>query len=114
MISRSFAAFVHILASFALFTLLSADAGAQDRLTLLLTGDLDRMQEQDGRGGLARLAAAVEAEREARENVLFLHAGDAISPSLMSGFDQGAHMIALLNRIGPDLFVPASLKRVSR
>ena len=108
MISRSFAAFVHILASFALFTLLPADAGAQDRLTLLLTGDLDRMQEQDGRGGLARLAAAVEAEREARENVLFLHAGDAISPSLMSGFDQGAHMIALLNRIGPDLFVPGN------
>lgn len=108
MISRQFSPFVHCLAFFLLLLFLPADARAQDRVTLLLAGDLDRMEEQDGRGGLARLSAVVKAEREARENVLFLHAGDAISPSLMSGFDQGAHMIDLLNRIGPDVFTPGN------
>ena len=44
------------------------------------------------------------SRRSARGNphVLVTHGGDSISPSLLSGFDQGAHMIDLLNTIGID------------
>lgn len=85
-----------------------APAGAEPAtLTLVTTNDLDRMAEKDGRGGLARLAAVVAAER-ARGTVLFLHAGDALSPSLLSGFDQGRHMVELLNLLEPDVFVPGN------
>lgn len=64
--------------------------------------------DANGRGGLARIAGAVGAERARTENVFVVHAGDAISPSLMSGLDNGAHMIDLLNMVGLDMFVPGS------
>ncbi len=54
------------------------------------------------------LAAVVKAERAKGGHVIFAHAGDTISPSLMSGFDRGAHIIALTNMIAPDIFVPGN------
>ena len=69
-------------------------------LTIVHFNDLDRMEESRGQGGVARLAAVVRAERARRANVLVTFAGDAISPSLMSAIDKGAHMIELLNKIG--------------
>ena len=69
-------------------------------LTIVHFNDLDRMEESGGQGGIARLAAVINAERANNDNVLVTFAGDAISPSLMSGFDKGAHMIELLNRLG--------------
>ena len=68
-------------------------------LTIVHFNDLDRMEASGGQGGIARLAAVIKAERETHGNVLVTFAGDTISPSLMSGFDQGAHMIELLNRL---------------
>ncbi len=69
------------------------------RIKILQVNDWDRFEEDDGRGGFARLWSVLEAEGAAEEGVLFLHAGDAISPSLLSGFDGGAHMVALLNEL---------------
>jgi 2',3'-cyclic-nucleotide 2'-phosphodiesterase (5'-nucleotidase family) len=69
------------------------------QVKILQVNDWDRFEEDDGRGGFARLMAVLEAEGADAGNVLFLHAGDAISPSLLSGFDQGAHMVALLNEL---------------
>ena len=69
-------------------------------LTIVHFNDLDRMEESRGQGGVARLAAVVRSERARRDNVLVTFAGDAISPSLMSAIDKGAHMIELLNQVG--------------
>ena len=76
--------------------------------SLLLVNDIYRMSEREGRGGFARLGAVVKAERARGVPMLFCHAGDCFSPSLMSGFDQGAHIVELLNLIGPDVFVPGN------
>ena len=84
---------------------LAADAV---RLTFVLVNDVYKMNEAAGRGGMPRLAAVVKAERARSRNVIFAHAGDTLSPSLMSGFDQGAHMIELLNALPPDVFVPGN------
>lgn len=78
------------------------------KITLLLTNDIYKMSESNGRGGFARLAAIVKAERAKGGKVVFAHAGDAISPSLMSGFDKGFHIIELTNAIAPDIFVPGN------
>ena len=45
------------------------------------------MPDGKRRGGFARLAAVVKAERggQAGGHVMFAHAGDTLSPSLMSG-----------------------------
>ena len=37
---------------------------------------------------------------------MFAHGGDTISPSLMSGVDRGAHIIALTNMVTLDVFAP--------
>ncbi|HSK40471.1 MAG TPA: 5'-nucleotidase C-terminal domain-containing protein [Arenibaculum sp.] len=72
-------------------------------LTFLHVNDLDRMEETDGQGGFARLMTVVKRESEGRDGVLFTHGGDAISPSLLSGFDRGAHIVDLLNEAGVDI-----------
>ncbi len=72
---------------------------AQTHLTILSTNDIDQF---DAVGGLSGVVAA---ERAARDHVLFLHAGDSYSPSILSGFDQGRHMVELLNQVAPDFMV---------
>ncbi len=37
-----------------------------------------------------------------------MHAGDTLSPSLMSGIDRGEHIMTLTNMIAPDIFVPGN------
>lgn len=83
------------------------------KVTFVLVNDIYQMSEQttpDGRsrGGFARLAAVVKAERARGGRVIFAHAGDTLSPSLMSGIDHGAHIIQLTNMIPPDIFVPGN------
>ena len=94
--------------------LLPAAAHAETtKITFILTNDIYIMGETlmpDGkkRGGFARLAAVVKAERAKGGHVIFAHAGDTISPSLMSGIDRGAHILTLTNMIPPDIFVPGN------
>jgi 5'-nucleotidase / UDP-sugar diphosphatase len=76
--------------------------------TLLLVNDIYNMSADKGRGGYPKLAAIVKAERARGVPMLFCHAGDCFSPSLMSGFDQGAHVVELTNMIKPDVFVPGN------
>jgi 2',3'-cyclic-nucleotide 2'-phosphodiesterase (5'-nucleotidase family) len=83
------------------------------RVTFLLVSDIYLMGDKamaDGqrRGGFARLATVVKAERARGGHVIFAHAGDTLSPSLMSGIDRGAHIITLTNLIPPDIFVPGN------
>ena len=63
------------------------------RVTFILINDIYQMGDTlmpDGqrRGGFARLAAVVKAERAKGGHVIFAHGGDTLSPSLMSGIDQ--------------------------
>jgi 2',3'-cyclic-nucleotide 2'-phosphodiesterase (5'-nucleotidase family) len=97
--------------------LVSAGSAESSRVTFLLVNDIYLMGDQlmpDGkrRGGFARLAAVVKAERaKARttgSHVILAHGGDTLSPSLMSGIDKGAHVIALTNMVAPDIFVPGN------
>jgi 5'-nucleotidase / UDP-sugar diphosphatase len=86
--------------------------GSSGRVSFLLVNDIYRCAELDGRGGMARFAAVVKAER-ARAlaedcQLICVHAGDTLSPSLLSSFDQGAHMVALFNDVGLDAFVPGN------
>ncbi|WP_421694726.1 bifunctional metallophosphatase/5'-nucleotidase [Aestuariivirga sp.] len=84
-------------------------AGAETtRLTFLLTNDIYRIDNDGPRGGFARLNAVVKAERAKGGNVIYAHAGDLISPSLLSGLDQGEHTIALTNLAPPDIFTPGN------
>ena len=94
-----------------------AQATHTANVTFVLFNDFYLMGEQpfpDGkmRGGFARLAAVVKAERErartAGRQVIVAHGGDTLSPSILSGLDRGAHIVALTNMIAPDIFVPGN------
>jgi 2',3'-cyclic-nucleotide 2'-phosphodiesterase (5'-nucleotidase family) len=105
---RRLAAVVILIVAFA-----SAAHAETTKVTFILVNDMYQMSEQvmpDGqrRGGFARLAAVVKAERAKGGHVLFVHAGDTLSPSLMSSSDRGAHIITLTNLIPPDVFVPGN------
>jgi 5'-nucleotidase / UDP-sugar diphosphatase len=97
--------------------LAASQAAQTTKLTFVLVNDIYQMNEETGpdgrkRGGFPRLATIVKAERakaaQSGGHVLFAHAGDTLSPSLMSGIDRGFHIIALLNMIPPDIFVPGN------
>jgi 2',3'-cyclic-nucleotide 2'-phosphodiesterase (5'-nucleotidase family) len=106
---RSASLFTRVaLAAAAMAAGLATAAAQQAKVTFVLTNDLYQMSEENGRGGMARLAAIVKAEKAKGGTVLFVHAGDAWSPCLLCSLDQGAHMVALLNEIPPDVFVPGN------
>ncbi|MEQ9639429.1 MAG: 5'-nucleotidase C-terminal domain-containing protein [Alphaproteobacteria bacterium] len=94
-----------LLPAVAGLTLFASFALADAKLTIVHVNDIDQMSEVRGAGGTARLAAVVKAERARAEHLLVTHGGDMISPSLLSGFDRGAHMVALMNAIGLDVMV---------
>ena len=98
--------FVAILSWSTLFP--SVAAARTVRLTLVLICDMYNLSPQDGRGGYARVAGVVAAERASGRNVIVAHAGDAFSPTLLSGFDRAENVIELLNAIRPDVFVPGN------
>ena len=92
-------------------------AAATAQVTFVLVNDIYLMSDTmmpDGkrRGGFARLAAVVKAERAradaAGAHAIFAHAGDTLSPSLMSGIDQGASIMTLTNMVRPDIFTPGN------
>lgn len=86
----------------------SVAAPGETAITLVLICDVYKMEAENGRGGMARIAAALKAEKAGHPNVLIVHAGDTISPSLMSGFDKGAHIVDLFNMTPLDVFVPGN------
>lgn len=98
------------IAALLLGTSLIAPALAETvNLTFLLTSDIYEFDaNKAGRGGFARLNAVVKAERAKGGHVVYAHAGDMFSPSLLSGIDKGANTVALLNLAPPDFFVPGN------
>src|SRR5262249_19063236 len=103
-----------ILVAVVASALLAVQAWAETtRVTFVLVNDIYQMGDElmpDGkrRGGFARLAAVVKAERAKGGHVIFAHAGDTLSPSLMSGLDRGARIVTLTNLIAPDIFAPGN------
>ena len=89
-------------ATIAAILLATAPAFAQDTLTIVHVNDLDRMEGDGDAGGVARLATVIADVRAQDGTVVATSGGDSISPSLLSSFDEGAHMIALLNMVGLD------------
>ncbi len=87
----------------------SAEPG-KGEILVLAVNDVYRIEGVgDGQeGGLARVRALRQELEKENSDVLFLHAGDFLFPSLLSEWTQGAHMIELMNRLdgAPGVFDP--------
>jgi 2',3'-cyclic-nucleotide 2'-phosphodiesterase (5'-nucleotidase family) len=77
-----------------------AQFGDQVSFKLVHISDTQEMEGDWGRGGLAAVSGLVEDLYATADLVVLTHGGGAISPSLLSYFDRGEHMIDLLNRSG--------------
>ncbi len=86
----------------------AADTGPV-HLTILYTQGTTDLDETAGRGGMARLAGTIRQERAAHPNLLVLHGGQTLAPSVLAFYDQGAHIIDLLN--GMTIDAMAALNR---
>ena len=79
------------------------DARAEPtNLTLLHINDVYEIAPVRGRGGFAPLMTLLREERGGAAHSLTTVGGDFLSPSLLSGLDQGANMIAMFNAVGVD------------
>jgi len=105
---RGWAAAGMFLAGLLLATATAAAETRSVKLTLALFSDIYELDAKGARGGFARIAGALAAERAARKNVLVLHAGDTFSPSLLSSVDKGRGIVEITNMIAPDIFVPGN------
>lgn len=78
-------------------------------LVILHVNDWDKLDGTDDAGGAGRIVATIARERSAAiadgAETLTTFGGDMLSPSLLSSFDKGAHMVELANRIGFDAAV---------
>lgn len=77
----------------------AAGAGTTHHVTLLSINDVYRIEGVDRgqRGGLARVRALRKQLEAEDKDLIVLHAGDAIYPSLMSKMYDGKQMIDVLN-----------------
>ena len=78
------------------------------KLTILGVGDIYSFGGAKDRGGFARLNAVAKAEKAANPNTIYVFDGDMFSPSLLSGFDKGAHTVELTNLVPFDIAVPGN------
>ncbi len=99
---------VALLLSASAFTGAHAALAETVKITILGVGDTYNFEEEDGRGGFARLNAVAKAERAANPNTLYVFDGDMLSPSLLSGFDKGQNTIDLTNLEPFDIAVPGN------
>ena len=74
-------------------------------LRIILTGDHYVLPAKKGRGGFAKLATVVKQEKAGAEHSIFVHSGDAYSPSLLSGMLKGKQIVDMLNAVGLDYMV---------
>lgn len=84
-------------------TLWQVDARAEPtNLTLLHINDVYEIAPSRGIGGFGQLMTLLKEERNAADHSLTTVGGDFLSPSLLSGLDKGANMIAMFNAVGVD------------
>ena len=97
-----------LLMGFIAFVPMVANAEETATIRFILAADMPELTSEDGRGGYAKLASVAKTfKKQTKRNIrsLLIHAGDAYSPSLLSGLDKGKSTVDMLNAIGVDYMV---------
>jgi len=97
--------FFGLISGLIAFAPMAAMADETATLRFILTGDHYLLAPQKGRGGYAKLASVVLQEKASTKHSIFVHAGDAYSPSLLSTLTKGKSTVDMLNAVGVDYMV---------
>jgi 2',3'-cyclic-nucleotide 2'-phosphodiesterase (5'-nucleotidase family) len=87
---------------------------ADQKLTIIYTAGMAEMRLQEEQGSLAQLATLLHSVRQQNQDLIFLHGGATLAPSVLSTIDKGAHMVALLNLLKPDAMALARSELVHK
>ncbi|MGR9109030.1 MAG: metallophosphoesterase, partial [Gammaproteobacteria bacterium] len=79
----------------------SLDCKEEREVMILGINDVYRIEGVDGQktGGMGRVRALRKELEQKFPDLLFLHAGDFLFPSLLSDWSKGAHMINTMNAL---------------
>ncbi|NVJ97830.1 MAG: 5'-nucleotidase C-terminal domain-containing protein [Alphaproteobacteria bacterium] len=73
-----------------------------DALRVLYFSSYPEIVQDEGKPGLAELATAIADQQANHDDVYFIFGGASLGPSLLGALDNGAHMIDILNGLGPE------------
>lgn len=79
---------------------------AKPDVVFVYTGEM--LEIAAPQGDYAQLATLVQETRMKHPNSLFLFGGSSLGPSVLSAFDNGSHIIDILNTLEPDVMAVAS------
>ncbi len=91
-----------VISLFAIALVMAEDSKPLDREVLILAiNDVYRIEGVDGgqRGGMSLIRTLRHQLEQQGSDVLVLHAGDFLFPSLLSRWTQGAHMVEVMNAL---------------
>jgi 5'-nucleotidase/UDP-sugar diphosphatase len=93
-----------IKATFTLFVCfcISNAFATTEKAHIVFTAELNEIVNQEN-GSYAELASLLAMQREKTTPTFFIFGGASLFPSVLSSFDQGAHIIDLLNSLEPDV-----------
>lgn len=82
----------------------ASGASADDTKTrILYFSSFPEIMQPENKPGLAELATALRMEKAKNPNLLFIHGGASLGPSVFGAMDNGAHMIDILSGLNPDV-----------
>jgi len=73
------------------------------RVRILYFSSFPEIMQPATRPGLAELATAIRVERGKNPNLIFIHGGASLGPSVFGAMDNGAHMVDILNTLNPNV-----------
>lgn len=94
--------FLLILSSIFIASASVSAAENKENFTIVLGSGMAEIHIDHDQGGYAHLQSLLTTLRSQKEHVIFLHGGNTLSPGMLSSIDKGAHIISLLNQLGPD------------
>ena len=98
---RGLLAILYIIVSLAIPILVHAKDPYEREVVVLAINDVYRIEGVEGRrqGGMSLVRALRRQLEHQAPDLLFLHAGDFLFPSLLSQWTKGAHMVEMMNAL---------------
>ena len=100
---KALALFCAVILPFCIISTSYAQDSESNELRIIYMSNMPNIVGDNNMPSFAKFATFIKAERAAHPNLLFIHGGDSLAPSVLSSLDRGAHVIDLLNNLNPDL-----------